>query len=81
LLPSLNQKAGTPLQVGEMQHDIVGVPNLQTIRTTTLERLESFQKAGGTLIFLGDIPTLVDANPSGRAERLAESARIALDKP
>lgn len=72
LLPSLSPlQEGPSLQVGEMRYDAVVVPPLRTIRLTTLERLESLVRAGGTVIFAGDPPALVDALPSERALELA----------
>ena len=72
LLPEQCSQFGAPLQVGQMAYDAVVVPNCQTLRSTTLERLEAFQKAGGRLIFTGETPTLVDAIPDSRGTTLAE---------
>lgn len=57
--------------VGQMQYDAVIVPAMRTIRRTTLDRLEAFASRGGRVIFAGEIPTLVDAQPSDRAAQLA----------
>lgn len=57
--------------VGAMAYDVVLVPPLRTLRTTTLARLEAFAAAGGAVIFAGKAPPLVDAMPSGRPARLA----------
>jgi hypothetical protein len=54
-----------------MAYDAVIVPNLHTIRSTTLDRLEQFAQAGGKVVFAGGIPSLVDALPSDRAAKLA----------
>lgn len=48
------------ISVGEMQYKAVVVPNLKTIRKSTLEVLEGFQKAGGKVIFMGELPTHID---------------------
>jgi hypothetical protein len=75
LLPELcPAEASTPLTVGECAYPVVIVPSLRTIRSTTLQRLEAFHAAGGQLIFAGEIPSLVDAVPSERAEWLATQA-------
>jgi len=63
---------GEKLLVGEMNYSAVIVPNMVTIRSTTLAILEAFQKKGGSVIFLGRIPELVDGQKSDRACRLAE---------
>lgn len=62
---------GETLPVGEMRYEVVLVPGMRTIRKTTLERLERFVDAGGTLVFVGETPTLVDAEPSSRPADLA----------
>ncbi len=65
--------------VGEMAYDVVVVPNMRTIRATTLARLKAFAGTGGTVLFAGDVPTLVDAEPSGApAELAARCVRIPL---
>ena len=46
LLPSQCAQGGAPLQVGEMAYDAILVPGCETLRATTLERLEAFQAAG-----------------------------------
>ncbi len=60
------------LQVGQMTYDTVLVPDMITIRSTTLDRLEAFAENGGKVIFAGNVPKLVDAVPSERALKLAE---------
>ena len=47
--------------VGDMSYDVILVPAMETMRKTTLERLEIFKKAGGRIIFLGDVPQYIDA--------------------
>jgi hypothetical protein len=62
---------GPKFQVGEMAYETVLIPGMRTIRSATLDRLERFADAGGRLIFLGEIPTLVDVMPSARPAQLA----------
>lgn len=52
------------LHVGVQQYDVVIVPNLRTIRGTTLQVLENFAKIGGRVIVAGSDPSLVDVEPS-----------------
>ncbi|MDD4367643.1 MAG: hypothetical protein PHP39_01655 [Oscillospiraceae bacterium] len=59
------------LPVGKMRYQTVLVPSVQTLRSSTLERLERFRQAGGRVIFLGRIPELEDARPSQRGQALA----------
>jgi hypothetical protein len=51
------------------------VPGLRTIRRTTLRRLEQFAGRGGRIVFVGEIPRLVDAAPSPSPARLASRCR------
>ena len=74
LLPSQNEIGGAPLRVGEMAYDAIIVPECETLRSTTLDRLEAFRNAGGTLIFMGDAPEYVDALPSKRAACLFDQS-------
>lgn len=65
LLPSQAPKASDGiLAVGEMEYETIIVPNCITLRSTTLQQLKAFKKAGGKLVFAGETPTLLDARPS-----------------
>ena len=68
--PALCESASCPLAVGQMRYEAVLVPPVDTLRSTTLERLDAFRKAGGKLIFIGGCPAYVDAEPSRAAEPL-----------
>lgn len=74
LLPELCPKGGKPLQVGQMAYDVVVLPECDTIRSTTLERLEAFQRMGGRLVFLGAAPRYENAVPSQRGAMLYDAA-------
>ena len=76
LLPSLCPTADAPLPVGEMRYDVVIVPGCETLRSTTLERLEAFQKKGGHLLFLGEAPLYENALPSSRGRELWEKSEV-----
>jgi hypothetical protein len=76
LLPDLCPKqVGNKLVVGKMLYDAVVVPPMRTIRSATLDRLEAFVDAGGKIVFAGEIPELVDAEPSDRAKLLAQKCK------
>ena len=75
LFPEQCPKAGAPLQVGAMTYDTLIVPGCETLRSTTLERLEAFQAAGGKLIFLGNAPKYENALVSDRGRNLWAKAR------
>lgn len=64
------QSNGTT-KVGCMQYDTIIVPNLLTVRGTTLEFLKNFKANGGKVIFAGSLPEYVDAVESGEAKAFA----------
>ena len=66
LLPEQCKQGSAPLQVGAMAYDTVIVPGCETLRSSTLERLEAFAAAGGRLIFLGNAPKYENASVSSR---------------
>lgn len=73
LLETLPHKEGDGFTVGDMTYDAVVVPGCRTIRENTLTRLTAFASSGGRVIFLGEIPSLVDVVPDHRPGKLAES--------
>ncbi|MBI5831624.1 MAG: hypothetical protein HZB16_04840 [Armatimonadetes bacterium] len=62
------------LRLGQAAYRQVVVPRVVTLRGSTMALLESFRAAGGTVIFVGEPPTFVDAVPSVRARLLANRA-------
>lgn len=66
------------LQVGEMQYKAVIVPSCETIRSTTLKRLQAFSINGGRVIFAGNVPDYVDGKKSNEAK---EFAKICIQVP
>ncbi|NJP40492.1 hypothetical protein HCH52_05440 [Oscillospiraceae bacterium HV4-5-C5C] len=66
-----SQDQGPYLPVGQMRYQTILVPSVQTLRGSTLDRLERFRRAGGRVIFSGRIPDLEDAIPSQRGQALA----------
>ena len=59
------------LSVGKMNYKAILIPDLKTIRKTTLERLKAFRKASGKVIFAGNIPEYVDAVQSDEVKKFA----------
>jgi hypothetical protein len=75
LLPSQYEpNEDKALHVGAMAYDAVIVPNLETMRSTTLKILTEFKNRGGKLIFLGDCPKYVDAVASDEVRVLYDSS-------
>ena len=66
---------GKELVVGQMRYRSIIVPPTVTLRKSTLDILESFQAAGGDVIFAGDVATHCDALPSDRPAEIASKCR------
>ena len=62
---------GDELVVGQARYQAVVVPPMLTIRKSTLELLAEFQKAGGLVVFAGEVSDYVDALESDAAKALA----------
>lgn len=75
LFPELCQDVEMPIRVGEMEYDVIVVPGCETLRSTTLERLEKFVAKGGKVLFVGNIPNLENAYQSERGQKLAENVK------
>ena len=71
---------GAYLQVGEMTYRAVLVPPLLTMRRTTLRLLQEFAEAGGQVVFTGQAPCLVDAEPSVDATEFARGKTAPLEE-
>ena len=68
------------LPVGVMKYDVIIVPPVETVRATTLDRIEAFIAKGGRVIFTGSAPVLVDAQESNRAVKIwASGEQVAFD--
>ncbi|QPG75843.1 hypothetical protein FOA43_003226 [Brettanomyces nanus] len=61
---------------GVMKYDVIVVPSLRTIRRSTLERLEMFAAKGGKVVFMGEVPSLVDAVPTTSPAELAKECTV-----
>ncbi len=53
------------LRVGAMAYPIVLLPDLSSVRATTLDLLEQFAAAGGPVLSVGALPSMVDGRPDG----------------
>lgn len=78
-LPELSDK-NQSRNVGKMTYDAIVVPGCLTLRKTTLDYLENFQKHGGKVVFMGMCPTHIDGvRNGGAAELFAKSTCIGFD--
>lgn len=62
------------LRIGKMRYEAVIVPELLTVRSTTLHLAEKFAACGGKLIFMGKVPSYVDAEENISVSRLTQKA-------
>ena len=76
LLPSLCESGSAPLKVGKMEYDAIVVPDCETLRSSTLDRLEKFLADGGKLIFMGSAPKYENGVPSERGKALFEKSTV-----
>lgn len=67
-----NDNAEAILTLGAAQYKAVLVPELATIRGTTLELLKEFKARGGMVVFTSSAPLLVDGVKSNAAWTLAQ---------
>lgn len=68
ILSRLGRAGQEQLQVGKAVYRSVLIPQLKTIRSSTLELLKQFALNGGQVCYLGTAPRCVDAVQSGWAE-------------
>lgn len=73
-LPFFTKKVTNPLCVGKMKYKVVILCGCETLRKTTVDILREFQKNGGRILIIGDVPRYMDAKPSGEIERLCEGS-------
>lgn len=62
------------LKVGKVSYGKVLVSGVDTLRASTVELLRQFMEQGGQVIFAGEIPAWVDAEPSDVVKELASKA-------
>jgi hypothetical protein len=80
-LTAVNDILSAQLPVGKCKYDVIIVPSVKSLRSTTIARLELFRDEGGHVIFAGEIPSIVDSERSEAALRLAQkSVAIRLSK-
>ncbi|KAK2056083.1 hypothetical protein LY76DRAFT_607237, partial [Colletotrichum caudatum] len=67
---------------GHCEYDVIILPNLRTIRSSTLEVVKEFAAAGGKVVIAGEAPVLVDAQvaPADVDMTIKPSIRVAWSK-
>lgn len=76
ILSEIAEIHGTQLCVGSATYETIVVPPVASLFHSTLELLKQFTKAGGKIIWMGDIPRMVEGRPSLEAVTLAENSKI-----
>ena len=61
------QVSGAALHIGAAEYQLVVLPPLVNIRTSTLTLLQTFAASGGTIVSVGSAPILLDGRPSEKA--------------
>ncbi len=69
------------LVIAKASYKAVLIPELRTIRSTTLEILKAFAESGATVAFLGKAPALVDGIRSEKAGRIFAECFKAVSGP
>lgn len=64
------------LAVGHCEYDVIILPNLRTIRSSTLKILREFSENGGSVIIAGSPPELVDAKISASVPTIHKSKSV-----
>ena len=80
ILSDVGSVAGGCLKVGEMSYHTVILPNLLTIRPSTVALLEKFAVSGGNVLVLGDFPQFVDGVSDTLGGLRAYSTQLTLDE-
>lgn len=70
MFPDICKKVENPIKVGKMKYDVIVVPALETIRSSTVSRLLDFASAGGRVIFIGECPKYVDCGDNTAVQEL-----------
>ena len=78
----IETNGGSPeLAVGEARYTTVVVSGMDTIRSSTLNILRDFAAVGGEVLFIGDLPGYVDAQPADLpAELMRSNKRVAMER-
>jgi len=67
------QAEGDRIHVGIQAYKLVIVPPMRTISTNTLSLLRAFVDGGGSILWLGEVPSLVEGEPSAELDELVTS--------
>ncbi len=67
------QADGGQLHVGTQTYSLVIAPPMRTVSRDTVSLLRAFVNGGGTLLWIGEVPTLVEGEPSAELDDLVQA--------
>ena len=70
IMAKIGKVDSATLEIGKAEYQAVLIPQLLTIRQSTLDLLKRFALAGGMVCYLGEAPEYVDAVKSSRAQEV-----------
>ena len=76
ILSEIGQVQENKLLAGQGAYRTVVVPPVESLFRSTLYLLKRFAKAGGTILWMGDIPKMVEGRPSNEVLELVNMAGI-----
>ncbi|NLD43039.1 MAG: hypothetical protein GX657_06035 [Chloroflexi bacterium] len=79
ILRRYGRAEGARLRVGEQAYSVVVVPPCDTLASSTVALLDAFVAGGGTLLWVGRQPSLLEGEPSGELARLLGRGRRVAD--
>lgn len=61
--------------VNQMSYEVIIIPGCHTLRKSTQNALTQFEKNGGKILFMGDIPMYMDGKPSEKIVELSNKCK------
>lgn len=81
LLDKYGEVTEDGLKMGEMLYKVVILPDMLTIRESTLSLLKAFADAGGKIIAVGELPERIDGIPNDNVDELVSIVDIVANEP
>lgn len=78
LLPELYEETFEGLKVGEMLYDAIVISDCMTLRSSTIEILESFIERNGKVIITGNAPRFIDALSNSNLQGFIEKCSMVI---
>ncbi|NIA21254.1 MAG: hypothetical protein GWP05_04630, partial [Anaerolineaceae bacterium] len=81
LMAKYGKVAADGLAVGRMTYRVVVLPEMLTMRRTTVELLREFVASGGTILSVGELPTRIDGAEDGGLDELLRKVQPVANHP